>query len=50
MAFYVTMYNKNLVTLSMNKLTNIVIPTYFQFIYVPYIESKFDIICNLTNM
>ena len=39
-----------LVTFFMNKLTNIVIPTYVHFIQMPTIETKFGIIYILTNM
>ena len=39
-----------LVTLSMTKFTNIVIPTYSQFIRTSSIETKLGIICILTNM
>ena len=35
-------------TLSMHNFTNVVIPTYFQFIQMPIIETKFDILCILT--
>ena len=49
MAFYVNAVTF-LVMLSMNKFTNIVIPIYFQFIQMPIIETKFRIICNLTNL
>ena len=43
MAFYITVVIF-LVTLSMNKFTNIVIPTNFQFISMLIVETKFDII------
>ena len=39
-----------LVTLSMNGFTNTAIPTYFQFIQIPIIVTKFGIICNLRNL
>ena len=34
----------------MNKFTTIVIPTYFQFIQMSISETKFGVICILTNM
>ena len=34
----------------MNKFTNIVIHTYFQFIQMPIMETNFGIFCILTNM
>ena len=49
MAFYVTTVTF-LATLPMNKFTNAIIPTYFQFLQTPIIEIKFDIICILTNL
>ena len=36
------------VTLFMKKFTNMVIPSYFQFIQMPIIETEFGIFCNLT--
>ena len=36
-----------LVTLSMNKYTNIVIPPYFQFIQIPIVKTELGIICIL---
>ena len=44
MAFYVIVVTF-LVTLCMNKFTYIVIPTYFQFIQMPIIETNFGMIC-----
>jgi hypothetical protein len=49
MAFYVIGV-AFIVMLSMNSFTNIIIPTYFQFIQVPIIETKFGIICIVTNV
>jgi hypothetical protein len=39
-----------LATLPMNKFTNAIIPTYFQFLQTLIIEIKFGIICILTNL
>ena len=49
MAFNVTAVTFEM-TLSMNKFTNTFIPTYFQFIGMPIVETKFGMICNLTNL
>ena len=42
MAFYVNVKRKinKLMTLPMNKFTNVIIPTYFQFMQMPSIETK----------
>ena len=47
--FYVTTITF-LVTLSMNKFTNTIIPTYFQFIQMLVTETKFGMICILTSL
>ena len=47
MVFYVIVLTF-LMTLFMIKFTSIVIPTYFLFIEMPIIETKFAIICILT--
>ena len=39
-----------LVTLSTNKFTNIVIPSYFQFIQMPIDETKFGMVYALTSL
>ena len=49
MSFYVIMVTF-LATVSMNKLTNIVIPTYSQFIQMPITETKFGGIRILANL
>jgi len=49
MAFYIIGV-AFIVMLSMNNFTNIIIPTYFQFIHVPIIETRFGIICIVTNV
>ena len=36
--------------LSMSKSTNTVLPTYLQFIQTPITETKFGILCILTNL
>ena len=47
--FYVTVVTF-LVTFFKNKFASTVIPTYFSFIEMPIIETKFGIICIITNL
>ena len=49
MAFYVTVVTF-IVTLSMNKFTITVIPTYFQFIQTPIIDTNSSIIFIVANL